>query len=247
MNDTLRTLSPDSIKKLDKCVSHLEEPGPLLNDEIVNFGVLSMGFKSPVPGELNQDVMVHSQSLCSEINRYKVWIMQGRRGIFVPAKNGVVRHQSISAVQSLFGQSFGAQKSVRKVAFPLFESNHWSLLILDRDLKTFRFYESLGITHRHMAYTLRDMLRDADWGVGDWTIVAMNCGKQQGGWECGYSAIACSAHELGKDVGTGSPVLWAAESRTEIAFLSAFVGSCARANQDARIFQKRLRNYIRFQ
>src|SRR6056297_265212 len=248
-SDLCASLAADSEKLLSKVTDRKHGDDLMATGDIVNFALRVLGFTRPNNNTPDQSVAISSYGLTTDLERYEKWARNGSEGTFCFQERGTVRNWNLFALLSCFDASrFADQTTIRRVAFPIFGGFHWSLLVLDRYKKEFRFYDSILGAHDSRAYMLRSMLVAGGVLRDPWPIVRAECTKQRGGWECGYSLIGCAAHESRTFIAPGVDGLIVAGNRDSIAMLAAFLLARSDAVRKTLAYLKsRLQNYMWFE
>ena len=248
-SDLCSSLAEDSEELLRSATELQKISGPLLTGDVVNFALKVLGYMRPCEGLTDQTVCVSSYGLDTDLRRYEAWARACSGGTFRFQEAGTVRNWNMCALQRCLDASFFEhQQAIRKVAFPLFGAAHWSFVILDRDRREFRFYDSMSGSHDSLVYSLRAMLIDSGLFTEPWPITRMDCAQQKSVWECGYSLIGCAAYESGIRIVPGLNGNTIASNRRAIALLAAYLLARSEAGRKTESYLKsRLQNYLDFE
>ena len=248
-SDLCASLAADSKQLLKRVADQQHGDALMATGDIVNFALRVLGFTRPCNDAADQSVAISSYGLTTDLERYEKWARDGSEGTFRFQERGTVQNWNLFALLKCFDASrFADQTTIRRVAFPIFGGFHWSLLVLDRYKKEFRFYDSIAGAHDSRAYMLRSMLVAGGVLRDPWPIVRAECTKQRGGWECGYSLIGCAAHETSTHVAPGVDGRSVAGNRDAIAMLAAFLLARSDAGRKTEVYLKsRLQNYLSFE
>ena len=243
------SLADDSEQLLKAATRAGAEVAPMLTGDVINFALRILGFRRP--NDIGGDTLrcVSSYGLSTDLERHEIWLREGSRGMFVFQERGTVAGWNLHALAQSFDASlFQNQTVARQVAFPLHAGFHWSLVVLDRDAREFRLYDSIQRAHDSRAYLLRSMLVAAGMLNEPWTIRRMSCAQQRMSWECGYSLIGCAAHEAGAYLPLRLSGTEVAADRESIALLAGFLLARSETGRKTEAYNRsRLQNYLSFE